>query len=85
MNGKTCKNCEHFKLNDEPSEDGSPQTSGFCLRYPPTPFPMQPLQMPGHGPVVHSMMPPVHEDMWCGEFKRKSAVGGKKAKARKSK
>jgi hypothetical protein len=73
MSGKICKNCVHYKENEGEVDPGVPQTSGFCLRYPPTPFPMQPLQMPGQGPVVHSMMPPVHEDMWCGEFKRKKS------------
>ncbi|MCP4674067.1 MAG: hypothetical protein GY854_00805 [Deltaproteobacteria bacterium] len=77
MEEPTCVTCMYWMQNIE-MPGGQ---NGWCRRYPPQPLwidsPNMPI--PNAKPDVHSFMPAVHADLWCGEYKFK---GSKKSKGK---
>ncbi len=84
MSEQNCKSCVYWKQNDEVAGG----QVGWCQRFPPRPIwidsPNMPGAMPGQTmkPDVHSFMPAVHAEVWCGEFSFKGS-GKAKTKGKK--
>jgi hypothetical protein len=73
MEPASCRTCMYWMQN--------PETQS---RYPPRVLWIDSPNMPGPGmkPDVHSFMPAVHADLWCGEYKFKGS-GKAKSKTKK--
>ena len=80
MEEPSCKSCSFWMPG--PPEQGP---TGWCRRFPPRPIWIDSPNMPGPNMKadVHSFMPAVHADLWCGEYKFKGTGKAKgKAKAK---
>lgn len=84
MEQQCCKNCL-FWMQSPPDPNQPPEQAftGWCRRYPPRVLWIDSPNMPGAQmkPDVHSFMPAVHGDIWCGEYKPKPK-GKNKGKAK---
>ncbi|MDJ0761551.1 MAG: hypothetical protein QNJ97_01065 [Myxococcota bacterium] len=89
MEEPSCKSCMYWMQNPETQTSTSwtnpdGQTNiGWCRRYPPHVLWIDSPNMPTQAmkPDVHSFMPAVHADLWCGEYKFKGS-GKSKTKAK---
>ncbi len=88
MDEKTCKTCIYFMVNPEAQktswEAAAMGQTGWCRRYPPSVLWIDSPNTPDPNmrPDVHSFMPAVHAEMWCGEYKFKGS-GKSKSKSKK--
>ena len=71
----TCRTCMYWMQNEE-IRDGS---MGWCRRFPPHPIWIESENAPVKNmkPDVHSFMPAVHAELWCGEYQFKGSGKGK--------
>ncbi len=75
MEEPSCKTCVYWMKS--PEEEGP---TGWCRRFPPSVLYIdapQNMRNPDMKPDVHSFMPAVHEEIWCGEYKFKGSGKGK--------
>ncbi|MCP4604833.1 MAG: hypothetical protein GY847_30660 [Proteobacteria bacterium] len=72
MTEPACKTCMYWMQSPEEQQAGM---TGWCRRFPPRPIWIDSPNMPGSNmkPDVHSFMPAVHADLWCGEYKFKGS------------
>jgi hypothetical protein len=87
MEPASCRTCMYWMQNPETQSAAwghDPGQTGWCRRYPPRVLWIDSPNMPGPGmkPDVHSFMPAVHADLWCGEYKFKGS-GKAKSKTKK--
>jgi hypothetical protein len=84
MDEPSCKSCSFFMTAPE-QEGAQPSQAGWCRRFPPTVLWIDSpnnMRNPDMQPDVHSFMPAVHEEIWCGEFKFKGSGKSKKGKSK---